>query len=204
MTRDDAEITELVLKNCNTNFTEEFLKKLSANSQSSRLATKYEMIEKAIVDNFENKKIKYTKEQIDNSTSKAYIYAKMVSGRFIDIRPRVDSTEVLEYIILNYEDGYKYMLEAIFMKLGLNSISGYVKAKLEGNSFFTKIVGVTNSQPTEISKKNPNISEINKIKNLIFEVRAKENEARWLKSRIERKNMQKTRNSKQYNLNYAQ
>lgn len=204
MIRSDAEITEFVLKNCNTNFTEEFIKKLSSNSQTSRLSTKYEMIETAMTNNYENKKIEYTKEQLDNSTSKAYIYAKMVSGKFLDIRPRVDSTEVLEYIISNYEDGYKYMLEALFMKLGLNSISGYVKAKIEGNSFFTKIVGVTNSQPTEMVKRNANTPQINKIKNLIFEVRAKEEETRWLNARIERKNMQKANDNKQYNLNYAQ
>lgn len=205
MVRSDAEITEFVLKNSNTNFTEEFIKKLSSNSQSSRLSTKYEMIEKALTDNWNSKGIKYTKEQTDIHTSKAYIYAKMVSGKFLDIRPRVDSTEILEYIISNYEDGYKYMLEAIFMKLGTNSISSYVKGKIEGDIFFTKIAGVTNSQPSEIKKNiNSNTVEINKIKNLIFEVRAKEDECRWLNSRIERKSIQKQKKIQQYNLNYAQ
>lgn len=205
MVRNDAEITEFVLKNSNTNFTEEFIKKLSSNSQSSRLSTKYEMIKKALTDNWNSKGIKHTKEQTDIHTSKAYIYAKMVSGKFLDIRPRVDSTEVLEYIISNYEDGYKYMLEAIFMKLGTNSISSYVKGKIEGDTFFTKIAGVTNSQPSEIKKNvNSNTSEINKIKNLIFEVRAKEDECRWLNSRIERKSIQKQKKIQQYNLNYAQ
>lgn len=207
MVRSDAEITEFVLKHCNSKFSEEFTNKLSSNSQSSRLTTKYEMIEKAIIDSFKLKENTYTQEQIDESTSKAYIYAKMVSGKFLEIRPRVDSTEILDYIIKNYEDGYKYMLEAIFMKLSLNGISSYVKGKIEGNTFFTKIAGVTNSQPSEIKKAiNVNTPEISKIKNLIFEIRAKEDECRWLNSRIKRNSAQKSRNihSAQYDFNYAQ
>src|SRR5574344_1345046 len=114
MVRSDAEITEFVLKNCDFNFSEEFINKLSSNSQSSRLVTKYELIENAIIENNRINGINYTKKQIDENASKAFIYAKIVSGKFLDIRPRVDSKETIDYIINNYEDGYKYIQEAMF------------------------------------------------------------------------------------------
>lgn len=205
MVRNDEEITELIINNCKTKFPEELIKKLKTNSQTSRLSTKYEIIEKAIIENFNNRKINYTQEQVDIDTSRAYIYAKIISGRFLDIRPRTDSTQAIEYIIANYEEGYKYMLEALFMKLSINSISSYVKGKIEGNTFFTRISGVTNSQPSEIRKSiNQNTIELNKIKNLLFEIRAKEDELRWIDSRIQRKSFQNESTSKKYNLNFAQ
>lgn len=197
MVRNDEEITKFVLKNCGTQFSEEFIRKLNTNSQTSRLTTKYEMLEEEIIEQNKIRGIQCTQDQIDICASKAYIYAKLVSGKFLDIRPRVDSSDVLKYIIANYEDGYKYMQEAIFMKLGLNSMSSYVKGKLEGHSFFTKIAGVTNSQPSEIKKTiNVSSTEVNKIKNLIFQIRAKEDEYRWVNSRIERMSYQ--------NINYIQ
>lgn len=205
MSRTDAEITEFVLEKCQTQFSEEFIKKLATNSQTSRLSTKYEMIETALMEDWKNKRINYTEEQLQLCASKAYIYAKMITGKFTEIRPRVDSTEVINHIILTYEQGYKYMLEAIFMKLGINSLAGYVKGKLEGNKFFTKITEVTNSQPIEIKKKtNPNKLQIGKIKNIIFEIRTKEDEYRWVESRTKIKNTKQKLQSNNYNFNYAQ
>lgn len=205
MSRTDAEITEYVLKKCETRFSEEFIKKLGTNSQTSRLSTKYEMIETALIEDWKSKGINYTEEQLQLCASKAYIYAKMITGKFTEIRPRVDSTEAINYIILTYEQGYKYMLEAIFMKLGINSLAGYVKGKLEGNKFFTKITEVTNSQTMEIKKKtNPNKIQISKIKNIIFEIRTKEDEFRWVESRTKIQNTKNKIQTNSYNLNYAQ
>lgn len=205
MVRNDAEITEYVLENCENKFSEEFVKKLSSNSQSSRLSTKYDLIEETIIKTWNSEHKTYSEQDVKLNASKAYIYAKMISGKFTEIRPRVDSTEVLDYIISNYEDGYKYMQEAAFMKIGINSIPGYVKGKLEGNNFYTKIAGVTNSQPSTIKKEtNNNTVKVSKIKNLIFEVRAKEDECRWLDSRIERtKTKEQLTQRENYNYNFA-
>lgn len=205
MLKSDAEITEFILKACKTQFPEEFVQKLQSNCQTSRLVTKYEIIENAISEDWKKRGIIYTQEDLELNASKAYVYAKMATGKFTEIRPRVDSTEVINYIILTYEQGYKYMLEAVFMKLGINSLSNYVKGKIEGSNFFTKIAEVTNSQPMEIKKENNvNKAQISRIKNIIFKIRTKEDEYRWIESRNRIENHRKNITSNDYNLKYAQ
>ena len=179
MINNDAELTKFVLQNCKINFPEEFIQKLQNNSQTSKLSTKYNIIREAIINKWKNEDIQYTQQDLDQNSCKAYVFAKTASGKFMDIRQKTDSTKVIEYILQNYEDGYKYIVEALFMKIPINNICNYVKGKIKGNIFYNKISEFTNSEPSQINIKASS-PIIDKINTLMLKIKAKEDERKWI------------------------
>lgn len=188
----DEELTKKVLISCETNFSEEIIELLKINNEKMKLFSKYKKIKDYLKKTIKDESI------LEKEVSKAYIYAKLASNRFDEIKQK-QSQETLEQVIKNYDVGYKFIVEANFLKIDAEKINNYVQSKIDGNIFCNKINNIVN---IPIDEDKEETDYINQIIKLINEIEKNEKELKKLNEKILKRKINSEKEDF-YKINYA-
>lgn len=180
----DIDITEQVIKDsgirCNNETQRENLfENLVNNSQTSLLSTKYSLIRANMEREWEQRGKRYTEEDIKIESSKAYMYAKLGPTNFGKIKPKIDSKDALTEVMSNYESGFQFIQEAVF--LSMPDISRNVKGKMAGINYVKKYGGTIQETAT---MSNPQ----SRIKDLLSQIVKESKQLNTLVERIQQTN----------------